>query len=254
MTIRAAHRELPRSDTARGAPRYALYSPLRPIARWLIRRWYVVRVHGTEQVPHRGGVIYASNHIGVIDGPMLAIFAPRPAHALTKVEMFKGLLGRFLLQSGQIPLDRFHADPAAVKTCLKVLRDGGAVGIYPEGSRGAGDLGRFHRGAAYLALVSGAPVVPVSMFGSREPGAHHNSLPRRRSRIDMVFGEPYRIDPVPWPRTREQVEKTSLLLREHMLVQLDRARASTGRELPGPLPVTDVDPDPATGVTDQGAP
>ena len=249
-----AHREPPRSDTARRAPRYALYSPLRPLARFLIRRWYAVHVHQPEQVPRRGGVIYASNHIGIVDGPLLAIFAPRPAHALTKIEMFKGLLGRFLLQSGQIPLDRFHTDPAAVKTCLKVLRDGGAIGIYPEGSRGAGDLGRFHRGAAYLALVSGAPVVPVSMFGSREPGAHHNSLPPRRSRIDMVFGEPYRTDPVPWPRTREQVEKTSLLLREHMLVQLDRARASTGRELPGPLPATDVDLDPATGVTDQGAP
>ena len=70
----------------------------------------------------------------------------------------------------------------------------------------------------------------------------------------MVFGEAYRIEPVPWPRTREQVEKASLLLREHMLVQLDRARASTGRDLPGPLPPTDVDPDPQTGVTDQGAP
>ena len=70
----------------------------------------------------------------------------------------------------------------------------------------------------------------------------------------MVFGEVYRVDAAPWPRTREQVEKASLLLREHMLVQLDRARASTGRELPGPLPPTDVDTDPQTGVTDQGAP
>ena len=254
MKDASAHREPPRSDDARGVPRYALHSPLRPLARWLIRRWYDVRVHQPWHVPRRGGVIYASNHVGIVDGPLLGIFAPRPAHTLTKIEMFRGLLGRFLLQAGQIPLDRFHTDPAAVKTCLKVLRDGGAVGIYPEGSRGAGDLQRFHRGAAYLALVSGAPVVPVTMLGSREPGAHHNSLPPRRSRIDLVFGVPYRIDPRPWPRTREQVEKTSLLLREHMLVQLDRARASTGRELPGPLPVTDVDPDPATGVTDQGAP
>jgi 1-acyl-sn-glycerol-3-phosphate acyltransferase len=248
------HVQPPRSDRARGAPRYALYSPLRPLARWLIRRWYDVRVHGAENVPRTGPVIYSSNHVGVADGPLLAIFAPRPAHALTKVEMFKGLLGKFLLQSGQIPLDRFNTDPAAVRTCLKVLRDGYAIGIYPEGSRGTGDLQRFHRGAAYLALVSGAPVVPVTMLGSREPGTHHNALPRRGARIDLVFGDAYRTEAVPWPRTREQVEKASLLLREHMLVQLDHARASTGRDLPGPLPATDVDPDPATGVTDQGAP
>lgn len=254
MSRSVAHLDPPRSDRVKAAPRYLLHSPLRPLARWVIRRRYTVRVTDPGNVPASGPIIYASNHVGVIDGPLLAIFAPRPAHALTKVEMFKGLLGRFLWHSGQIPLDRFNTDPRAVKTCLRALRDGRAIGIYPEGSRGPGDLERFHRGAAYLALVSGAPVIPVTVLGSREPGGTSGSLPRKGATIDMVFGEVYRIERTPWPRTREQVEKTSLLLREHMLVQLDRARASTGRELPGPLPPTDVDPDPATGVTDQGAP
>jgi 1-acyl-sn-glycerol-3-phosphate acyltransferase len=192
--------------------------------------------------------------VGVVDGPLLAIFAPRPAHALTKVEMFRGFLGRFLWHSGQIPLDRFHPDPRAVRLCLHTLREGRAVGIYPEGRRGAGDLRRFHRGAAYLALVSGAPVVPVTTVGSREPGGRSGSLPPRGARIDLVFGEVWRTEPAPWPRTREQVEKASLLLREHMLRELERALATTGRQLPGPLPATDSDPDPATGVTDEGAP
>lgn len=250
----AAHRELPRSDRARTSPRYLLH-PLRPVARWILRRRYRVVLHGAGLVPERGPVIFASNHIGVIDGPMLAIFAPRPVHALTKIEMFRHrLLGGFLLKSGQIPLDRFRTDPAAVKMCLRVLRNGGCVGIYPEGTRGAGDLARFHRGAAYLALVSGAPVVPVTMLGSRDPGGTSSSLPRRGSRIDMVFGESYRFDAARWPRTREQVAEASLLLREHMLDQLDRARAATGRELPGPLPPNQRDPVPATGVTDEGAP
>ena len=122
------------------------------------------------------------NHIGVADGPLLAAFAPRPVHALTKYEMFAGKLGGFLHGSGQIPLDRFHTDPAAVKSCLRVLRDGRAVGIFPEGRRGTGDLERFHRGAAYFALVSGAPVVPVAILGTREPGGHTNSLPAARRR------------------------------------------------------------------------
>ena len=56
-------------------------------------------------------MILACNHVGIADGPLLAIFAPRPVHALTKQEMFKGVMKRFLLSSGQIPLDRFHADP-----------------------------------------------------------------------------------------------------------------------------------------------
>ena len=246
------HCALPRSDRTRRPARFLLL-PLRPIARWLFRRRYDVQVHVTSSVPD-GGVIFASNHVGVIDGPLLAIFAPRPVHVLTKVEMFKGLLGTFLLASGQVPLDRFRTDPAAVKSCLRALRDGRTVGIYPEGSRGSGELERFHRGAAYLALVTGAPVVPVITLGSREPGGTSGSLPHKGATIDMVFGEPFLVDAVPWPRTREQVEKYSLLLREHMLVQLDQARALTGRELPGPLPAADAETDPDTGVTDQGAP
>ncbi len=253
MSNPRAHLERPRSDQVQRAPRYLLHS-LRPIARWLLRRRYDVQVHGSEQIPTSGPVIFASNHVGVIDGPLLAVYSPRAVHVLTKMEMFRGIVGFFLWRSGQIPLDRYHPDPRAVKTCLKALRDGRTIGIYPEGSRGAGDLERFHRGAAYLALVSGAPVVPLTTLGSREPGGTSGSLPGRGARIDMVFGEVYRVDAAPWPRTREQVEKASLLLREHMMVQLDRARASTGRELPGPLPPTDVDTDPQTGVTDQGAP
>lgn len=253
MSLVSRHTDPPRSDQVRFPPRYLLY-PFRPLARWIIRRRFSVRVHGGDLVPATGPVIFAANHSGVADGPLLGIFAPRPVHALTKSEMFEGKLGRFLLSSGQIPLDRFHTDPAAVKVCLRVLRDGASVGIFPEGTRGGGELDRFHRGAAYFGLVSGAPVVPVIMFGTRAPGAHTGSLPPRGGHVDMVFGAPYTFDAAPWPRTKEQVERSSMLLREHMLVHLDRARALTGRQLPGPLPAEDVEHDPNTGVTEQGAP
>lgn len=254
MSSASAHAVPPRSDGTRHPARLLLHSPLRPLGRALVRRRFAVRLHGVQNVPSRGPVIFASNHIGVADGPLLAVFAPRPVHALTKLEMFHGGLGRFLRASGQIPLDRFHADPAAVRTSLRVLRDGHAIGIFPEGRRGGGDLARFHRGAAYLGLVTGAPVVPVTMLGTRERGAHTDALPPRGGAVDVVFGTPRVLDPVPWPRTKEQVERASVLLREHMLVHLDRARASTGRELPGPLPAAEVEPDPATGVTELGAP
>lgn len=251
MSSGGGHEAPPRTDTVPHPPRYLLHSPLRPLARWLVRRRYAVRVTGAHRVPSTGPVILASNHIGVVDGPLLAVFPPRPAHVLTKVEMFRGALGTFLWHAGQVPLDRFRPDPRAVRRCLRVLRDGHAVGIFPEGRRGGGQLARFHRGAAYLALVSGAPVVPVTMLGSRDPGGGAGSLPHRGATIDLVLGETWRTEPVPWPRTREQVEKASLLLREHMLTELDRALAATGRQLPGPLPPAERDPDPATGVTDE---
>lgn len=249
----ADHRALPRSDRTRFPWRFMLHG-LRPISAWLLQRRYDVHVHGAELAPTAGAVLFAANHVGVLDGPLLAIYAPRPVHVFTKEEMFDGPLGRFLLLSGQIRLDRFHSDPAAVKSMLRVLRDGAAGGIFPEGARGDGELNRFHRGTAYFALVTGAPVVPVVMLGTREPGGRSGSLPRRGGRIDIVFGAPYSVPAVAWPRTKEQVETTSMLLREHLLVHLAHAKALTGRDLPGKLPHGELDPDPATGVTDQGAP
>lgn len=227
--------DLPNTDGVRH-PATAILHHFRWFGRWAVRRRYDVRVHGTEHVPATGPVIFCSNHIGVIDGPMLVIFGPRPIHALTKSEMYVGKMGRFLTAVGQIPLHRGFSDPYAVKASLKVLRAGHNIAIYPEGARGDGELHRFERGAAYFALATGAPVVPILMFGSRLPGQHRDQLPPKGSRIDLVFGEPFQVPAVPWPRTREQVGHVSKLLKEHMLVHLDSTRASTGLELPGPLP------------------
>lgn len=243
----SSHAALPRTDRTPHPPRYLLH-PLRPVARWIFRRRYRVVVHHAERVPTTGPVVLAANHAGVIDGPLLATFAPRPVHALTKSEMFEGRLGGFLLRSGQVPLDRFRTDVAAVRSCLRVLRDGGVVGIFPEGRRGSGELERFHRGTAYFALAAGAPVVPVSMFGTREPGGSSGSLPRRGATLHLVVGRPVDVPQQPWPRTREQVGELSRSLWEHMRAELDAARRETGGVLPGPLPLGDLEPDPATGV------
>ncbi len=192
-------------------------------------------------------MILASNHVGWMDGPALAILAPRAVHALTKEEMFRGPLGTFLRASGQVPLDRFNADPSAMRTCAKVLADGGATAVFPEGTRGAGDLARFHHGGAYLALVSGAPVVPVSFFGTRLPGGASGSIPPRGARIDVVFGQQWRVQAVAWPRRERAVLGASASLMQHMRFQLGQAMAETGCELPGPLPMGQADTDPDTG-------
>ncbi|MFN8195188.1 MAG: lysophospholipid acyltransferase family protein [Nocardioidaceae bacterium] len=234
----ASHRELPRSDTVPHPRRLALHT-LRPAARAVVRCYVRVHAHRTDRVPRTGPVILAPTHTGWADGPLLAIFATRPAHVMTKREMFAGRMGGFLRMSGQIELDRFHPDPRAVKTCLRVLRDGGAVGIFPEGTRGAGDLSRFNHGAAYLALVTGVPVVPVVMFGTRAPGARSSSLPPRFGVVDLVYGRPWHVDAEPWPRTHRRLVEASASLRAHMLECLAEGERLTGRSMPGPLPAGD---------------
>lgn len=248
----SAHRALPRTDGVRPRPRWLLHGA-RPFCSWLVRRRNTVVVHGAEHVPVRGPVILAANHAGVIDGPLLAICAPRPVHVWTKLEMFTGFLGRFLTAAGQIPLDRQRVDPGAVKAAVRVLRDGGVVGVFPEGTRGGGDLTRFHRGAAYLAHVTGAPVVPVLLFGTREPGGASSSLPRRRGTMEIVFGTPFTVEQAEWPRTRQQVGETSHRLRSQMLADLESVRRSTGLSLPGPLPAGQHELDPGGGITETSA-
>jgi 1-acyl-sn-glycerol-3-phosphate acyltransferase len=230
-----SHLAPPRSDQVHHPQRWLLTGG-RPAARWIIRRRYDVRVHHPERFPKRGPGVVTANHIGIIDGPLMAIFAPRPVHALTKIEMFDGRLGRFLTFTGQIPLDRFRTDPLAVRTALRVLRAGGTVGVFPEGTRGNGELDSFRRGAAYLAMVTGAPVVPLTFIGSREPGGHTNSLPPKRGRIDIVVGRSIPVDAVPWPRLSSEVAALTSDLHERMLAGLKDALAETGRDLPGPLP------------------
>lgn len=221
--------------THRHPPTWLLHGG-RPAARWLIRRWYDVREHGTGHVPPQGPMIVAANHTGVIDGPLLAIFGPRPVHALTKEEMFAGPVGPLLRVTGQIELDRNACDLRAVRTCQEVLAHGGVVGIFPEGNRGAGDLAVFRNGAAYLALVTGAPVVPLTMFGTRPVGGGKNATPPRGAVLDLVYGAPFRVERRDWPRPRALVAATSEALHARMREELAAGLTLTGQTLPGPIP------------------
>jgi len=185
-------------------------------------------------------VIVAANHTGVLDGPLLAIFGPRPVHALTKEEMFRGRLGPLLRLTGQVEIDRFATDLRAIRTCLHILEHGGAVGIFPEGNRGAGDFTRFQNGAAYLALVTGAPIVPLVMFGTRPNGGGKDALPARAGVIDLVYGAPYHVERTPWPRTKRLVAATSEALHARMLEDLAAGLALTGQTMPGPIPADEA--------------
>ena len=246
--MRSATPTTPSGGAVVHPPRWLLHGGRRA-SRWLIRRRYDVREHGMANVPPRGPAIVAANHTGVIDGPLLAIFGPRPVHALTKEEMFRGRLGRFLRLSGQIELDRFAADLRAIRVCRHVLEHGGVVGIFPEGNRGAGDLDGHRNGAAYLALVTGAPVVPLMMFGTRPPGGGRDALPERGARIDHVYGAPFRVEREPWPRTRARVAAVGDALHVRMREELSAGLTLTGQSLPGPIP----DPDPADSPADDTA-
>lgn len=203
------------------------------------------RVLGASRVPATGPVILAGNHSHNIDGPMIIGTSPRPLHFLVKKEAFVGPLDPFLRGIGQLPVDRSGPDRNALAAALGVLERGGALGIFPEGTRGVGDFAELRAGLAYFAVRSGAPVVPVAVLGSGHgrgllpglPRMHLAPLPlcplfghhKPDCRIDVVFGEPFEAGDGSGRRGRAALDAATTRIQERLTAHLEHARRITGR-------------------------
>lgn len=164
----------------------------------LLRLAYQPWVVGAHNVPRTGPAIMASNHLAVIDSFILPLLIPRQVTFLGKSDYFtgKGLKGRivawFMRGIGVIPVDRSGgaASEAALRTGLRVLREGKLFGIYPEGTRSPdGRLYKAKTGVARMALESGAPVVPVAMIDTDIAQPPGRGLPIFMP-LGAVIGEP----------------------------------------------------------------
>ena len=154
---------------------------------------------GRRNMPRRGPVILASNHLSFADHFFGPLPLPRKVQFLAKSEYFtgrgiKGLLTKaFFSGVGQIPIDRSGgaASEAALRTGLRVLSEGKVLGIYPEGTRSPdGRLYKGRTGVARLALESRAPVVPCAMIGTFEFLPRETFRPQMRIRPGVIFGKP----------------------------------------------------------------
>jgi 1-acyl-sn-glycerol-3-phosphate acyltransferase len=206
----------------------------RPLVALGLRLSWRVKVHGAHHVPRSGPVILVANHIGALDGPVLVALTRRLTFAWVKHEAFIGTVGRFLAQIGQISLNRREIDPQAVRRAIQVLRAGKVLAVFPEGVRSGGEVAWARRGAAYLAMVSGAPLVPVAILGTREPGQTKSQLPHLRSSIHLVYGEPFTLPRTPWPRRKAAVAQWTEVVRERLADHIVAAQTLTGLPLPGP--------------------
>ncbi|MDQ2749862.1 MAG: 1-acyl-sn-glycerol-3-phosphate acyltransferase [Actinomycetota bacterium] len=162
-----------------------------------LRVAYRPEITGSEHVPHTGAVILAANHISFADEIFTPLAARRQVLYFAKAEYFTtpGIRGRamaaFFRGCGHVPVERGDTRSAAsvIEIGVDLLRDGGALGIYPEGTRSPdGRLHKFRTGVARLALRSGAPVLPVGLVGTREvqpPGTRR----WHRRPVAVHFGE-----------------------------------------------------------------
>ncbi|MBS2963022.1 1-acyl-sn-glycerol-3-phosphate acyltransferase [Actinocrinis puniceicyclus] len=159
------------------------------------------KVEGRENLPTRGPVILASNHLSFVDSIIIPMVASRRVAFIAKAEYFetKGLKGwlmkGFFTAIGAIPVRRGEHRAAldSLDQSLAVINSGGAFVIYPEGTRSLdGRLYRAKVGVGWLALKSGAPVVPLAVQGTQHVLPVGAKIPKRVP-VTVRFGEP--IDP-----------------------------------------------------------
>ncbi|MET8143287.1 lysophospholipid acyltransferase family protein [Sphaerisporangium sp. NPDC005288] len=168
---------------------------LAPFLHLVFRPWS----EGTDHVPKEGPVILAGNHLSFADHFFGALPLPRKVISLGKAEYFtgrgvKGLMSRaFFTGVGTVPIDRSggKASEAALRTGLRVLREGHILGIYPEGTRSPdGRLYKGKTGVARLALESRVPVIPWAMVNTFEMMPTGRPFPKLGIRPGVRYGKP----------------------------------------------------------------
>ncbi len=215
-----------------GAVEPRLLRAARTVAHALLRVVFRLRLHGLEHLPADGPVILAGNHSSFIDGPFVFIVLPRPSAFLVKSELYKGWLRWALDVLRQIPVNRGKPDRTALRRGLQVLADDGVLGVFPEGTRGTGTLENIQHGIGYLAVKSGAPVVPVVCLGTGEALPKGKVLPRWRTPIDIVFGPAFHVQPAHDVHARQAFAQAAEQVRLHLVDHLASAATGTGRPDP----------------------
>lgn len=193
-----------------------------------------IRVTGVEHVPMEGSGIVASNHISVLDGIALALVIARRRRRMTRfltaVEFFRKPIYAWALRLyRQIPIRRGEGDEGALDEAVRTVRTGALAGIFPEGKVNPspdGALQRGRTGVARMALATGAPVVPVGIWGTQRRWPRGGIRWERpfRTTIALEFGAPVTGDGD--PDSPQDTQRLTELVMERIADSVDRARAN----------------------------
>ena len=154
----------------------------------IFKPWYRIEAIGLEHFPKEGGVLLCANHIHNFDPLVVGIMAPRPVHYMAKEEIFSvPVLGNIVRKCNAFPVKRGFSDREALRTGLKLLKDGHVFGLFPEGTRSkTGEIGKGLSGAGFFALRTTALVVPCAIIGP------YKSF----RKLKIVYGQPIDMDEI----------------------------------------------------------
>jgi 1-acyl-sn-glycerol-3-phosphate acyltransferase len=185
------HEEAHRRARERGVSR-PLYALVWAIVVPFMRLYFRLRITGAERIPRTGPVIVAPNHKSFWDSFFIAAATTRPVRYMGKSELFEQGAGRLLVALGAFPVRRGTADAEALETARTVLRQGGVLALFPEGTRvrDPDELGEPRSGVGRLALELGVPLLPAAISGTEN--LFFGPLPKPR-RVAISFGEPIEV-------------------------------------------------------------
>jgi 1-acyl-sn-glycerol-3-phosphate acyltransferase len=166
-----------------------LYRVVRGVIVPFMRIWFRLHIEGAERIPESGPAVIAPNHKSFWDSFFIAAATRRHLRFMGKSELFEGPFGRLFVRLGAFPVKRGEADAEALETARTILRQGGLLAMFPEGTRvrDPETLGSPKRGAGRLAIEARAPLVPAAITGTERLFAGPFPKPRR---VQLAFGEP----------------------------------------------------------------
>lgn len=171
-----------------------MYNVVHFVLRNLMPRYFHWQSTGVEHLPAEGPAIVVSNHVNYLDPMAMGAVSSRPLHFMAKEELFANAFGGWFLRNvDAFPVRRGQSDRRAIRHALRILAEGHLLAMFPEGTRSrTGELQELQRGAALLALKSGAPVVPMVVTGAYEALSGGRKMPRRVP-MAVHIGEPLRL-------------------------------------------------------------
>lgn len=190
------------------------YRRIRNLVSWLARLIAHVEIVGAEHIPASGPYLLVTNHISRLDPPILMLAMPHQIYVLAASEYRRvPLLKQLMEAAGAIWVRRGELDLAALRAALQVLERGDVLGLAPEGTRArTRALQRAKPGAAYIALRSGVPILPVALTGTEK--MLEDFLHLRRMRIRVVIGEPFDLPHNGRARGNALEESTEIIMRQ----------------------------------------
>jgi 1-acyl-sn-glycerol-3-phosphate acyltransferase len=149
---------------------YKTYNILFPVAKFVVRVAYKIKMVGKDNIPSESGFILACNHVTAFDPVILATGKNRPFHFMSKYELFqKPFVGWFLTRLNAFPVIRGGSDKTSVNYAIRIVKEGGILGIFPEGTRSkSGKPMAPKAGVALIAKAANADILPVCIYSSDE--------------------------------------------------------------------------------------